>query len=226
MAQQFAVIGLGAFGTAIARELTRHGGEVIAVDKEMEPVERIKDDVAYAVRLDATDPKVMEAHDLHEADVVIVAIGNQFESVVLIAVELMQLGVKHLVARAETDTQRRILERLGVPEVLSPEEEVAKHMAQRLLNPGVVDLFRLSEDYSIVEIHTPERFVDKSLAQLKLRERFHCNVIALKRPQAQDSEALVPPYRLLVPLPQTQLQADDSLIIMGLAKDIERLTTD
>ncbi|GIX47341.1 MAG: hypothetical protein KatS3mg131_1552 [Candidatus Tectimicrobiota bacterium] len=68
MARQFAVIGLGAFGTAIARELARHGGEVIAIDKELEPVERIKDEVAYAIRLDATDPKVLEAHDVHKVE--------------------------------------------------------------------------------------------------------------------------------------------------------------
>jgi trk system potassium uptake protein TrkA len=224
MAQQFAVIGLGAFGTAIARQLARSGAEVIAVDRDMEPVERIKDEIAYAVRLDATDPKVLEAHELHKVDVAIIAIGHHFESVVLIAVELMQLGVKHLMARAETDTQKRILERLGVPDVLLPEEEVAKHVAQRLLNPEIVDLFRLSEDYSIVEVRAPERFLAKTLTELKIRERFHCNIIAIKRPQTQEGEALAPQYRLVVPLPQTQLQESDTLIVLGLAKDIERLT--
>lgn len=224
MAQQFAVIGLGAFGSAVARELTRHGAEVIAVDRHMPPVDGVKDEVAYAVRFDATDPKLLEAHELHKVDVAIIAIGNHFESVVLIAVELMQLGVKRLVARAENDTQRRILERLGVPDVLSPEEEIARHLARRLLNPEIVDLFQLSEDYSIVEVHAPERFLGKKLGDLKLHERFRCNVIAIKRPQPPEGEALAPQYQLLVPLPHTQLEEDDTLVIMGVAKDIERLT--
>jgi trk system potassium uptake protein TrkA len=224
VAQQFAVIGLGAFGTAIARELSRNGGEVIAVDKEMEPVERVKDEVAYAVRLDATDPKVLEAHELHKVDVAIIAIGHQLESIVLIAVELMQLGVKHIMARAENATQKRILERLGVPHVILPEEEVAKNVARRLVNPEILDLFRLSEDYDIVEVRSPERFLGKTLTELKLRERFRCNVIAIKRPRAQEGEALEPEYGLLVPLPQLRLEEGDTLIVMGLAKDIEQLT--
>lgn len=224
MAQQFAVIGLGAFGSAIARELARNGGEVIAIDKEMEPVERIKDEVAYAVRMDATDTKVLKVHDVPQVDVAIVAIGSHFESAVLVAVELMQLGVKHLIVRAETGTQKRILERLGIADVLLPEEEIARHVAQRLINPQILDLFRLSEDYSIVEVRTPERFWQKTFGELNIRERFRCNVIAVKRPRTQEGEALAPDYRLLVPLSQLKLEESDTLIVLGLAKDIEALT--
>jgi trk system potassium uptake protein TrkA len=224
MARQFAVIGLGAFGAAIALELTHNGGEVIAVDKDMEQVEKIKDEVTYAVRLDATDPKVLEAHDLHRVDVAIIAIGHDFEASVLIAVELMQLGARQIMARAESAIQKKILQRLGVSDVLSPEEEVAKHIAQRLLNPEIVDLFHLSDDYSIVEVHAPARFLGKTLAELALRERFHCNVLVIKRPQAEGGEARTLQYRLQVPLPQTRIEKGDSLIVLGLAKDIERLT--
>ncbi len=224
MARQFAVIGLGAFGSAIARELARKGGEVIAVDKDMEPVERIKDEAAYAVRLDATDPKVLEAHDLHKVDVAIIAIGHDFEATILVAVELSQLGLGQIIARAESETQKKILYRLGITDVLSPEEEVARYVAKRLLNPEIVDLFQLSDDYNIVEMHAPERFLGKSLAELKLRERYHCNVVAIKRQQTQEGEALVPEYRLMVPLPQTRLEKGDTLIVLGLADDIQKLT--
>ncbi|GIX47342.1 MAG: hypothetical protein KatS3mg131_1553 [Candidatus Tectimicrobiota bacterium] len=133
-------------------------------------------------------------------------------------------GLKNLIARAESETQKRILQRLGVPEILAPEEEVAKYVARRLLNPEIVDLFRLSDDYSIVEVRAPERFWGKSLAELRLRERFQCNVIAIKRPPPQAEGQEAPPYRLLVPLPQTRLAEGDTLIVLGLAKDIERLT--
>ena len=224
MAQQFAVIGLGAFGNAIARELTRHGGEVMAIDKEIEPVERIKDEVAYAVRLDATDPRVLQEQEVHQVDVAVIAIGDPFESAVLIAVELMQLGVKRLIVRAETATQKRILERLGISDVLLPEEEIARTLAQRLINPQILDLFQLSDDYSIVEVRAPQRFWQKAISELKIRERFRCNVIAIKRPLNQEGEALAPEYRLLVPLSQTRLEEDDILIVLGLAADIDKLT--
>jgi trk system potassium uptake protein TrkA len=225
MGQQFAVIGLGAFGTAIALELTRNGGEVIAVDRDIQQVERIKDEVAYAIRLDATDPKVLEAQDIHQVDVAIIAIGNDFEASVLIAVELMQLGVKRIMARAESATQKKILERLGVSDVLSPEEEVAKYVARRLLNPEIVDLFRLSDDYSIVEVRAPERFFGNTLKELQIRQRYHCNVIAIKRPPASQGDTQgTQQYRLLVPLPQTTIETGDTLIVLGLAADIERLT--
>lgn len=224
MAQQFAVIGLGAFGTAIALELARNGGEVIAVDRDMQQIEKIKDDVAYAIRLDATDPKVLEAHDLHKVDVAIIAIGNEFESTVLIAVELMQLGVQRIMARAESATQKKILERLGVSDILAPEEEIAKYVARRLLNPEIVDLFRLSDEYSIVEVRAPERFAGKTLQELKIRQRYRCNIIAIKRPPAHKGEVPGSQYRLIVPLPETDLEAGDTLIVLGLAKDVERLT--
>ncbi|MFQ5669989.1 MAG: potassium channel family protein [Acidobacteriota bacterium] len=223
MAQQFAVIGLGTFGAAIVRELTRHGHEVMAVDKDLSRVEKVKDDVAFAIRLDAEDRRVLEAHDIHRVDVAIIAIGHDFEAVVLIAVELMQLGVKRVMARVESETQKKILERLGVSDILSPEEEVAVHVAQRLVHPEIVDFFQLSEGSRIVEVRVPERMLGKTLVELKLRERFHCNVIVIKRKHDADEAGNETPYYLEVPMPETQLQEGDALIVLGLAKDVERL---
>jgi trk system potassium uptake protein TrkA len=223
MKQQCAVIGLGTFGTAIARELARNGGEVIAIDRELEPVERLKDEVAYAVRLDAMDPKVLEAHDIHRVDVAIIAIGHHFESVVLIAVELMQLGVKRLMARVENATQKTILQRLGVTDIISPEEDVAKQVAQRLLNSEIIDLLQLFDNYNIVEVRLPGRFIGKTLAEVKLRERFQCNVIAVKRLKAPNGSPPTTPYRLELPLPQMSFMEGDTLLVLGLGKDVERL---
>ena len=226
MSQQYAVVGLGAFGMAIARELAANGGEVIAVDREIDRVERIKDEVAYAVRLDATDPKVLEAHALHQADVAIITIGDDFEAVVLISVEFIQLGAKRVMARAENATQNKILQAIGVTDILTPEEEVARQVSQRLINPEIVDLFRLSGDYRIVEVQTPERFWDKTLVDLKVRERFNCNIIAIKRPvQPAEDQGGVLPDELFIPLPESCLVEGDALIVLGIAKDIERLTS-
>ncbi len=225
MARQYAVIGLNAFGVAIARELTRSGAEVIAIDIDIERVERIKHEVALAIRLDATDPNVLATHGLHQVDKVIITIGDDFEAIVLIAVEFMQLGAKHIMARAENTTQKKILEAVGVAEILSLEEEVAKGVSQRLLNPDILDLLYLTGDHHIVEIHTPERFVGKTLQELKLRERYHCNIVAIKNaPQTSESGDTVPGH-LQIPSPDLELQAEDTLIVLGLAKDIEQMTT-
>lgn len=226
MGQQYAVVGLGAFGMAIARELARNGGDVMVVDREIDRVERIKDEVAYAVRLDATDPKVLEAHALHQADVIVITIGDDFEAVVLIAVEFIQLGAKRVMARAENATQKKILSAIGVTDILTPEEEVARQVTQRLINPEIVDLFRLSGGYRIVEVHTPDRFWGKTLVDLKVRERFNCNIIAIKRPvtsEGEDQDGL--PDELLIPLPESVLAEGDALIVLGQAKDIEHLTS-
>lgn len=225
MALQYAVIGLGSFGIAIAKELTRSGGEVIAVDKELESVERVKDDVAYAVRLDATDPKVIEAHELHRADVVIITIGGDFEAVILIAVEFMQLGAKRIMARAENATQNKILQAVGVTDILTPEEEVAKYVSQRLIRPEMVDLFRLPDGYSIVEVYTPQRLWGKTLVELQLRESFGCSIIAVKRPHEPGDDGETVQDQLLIPMPETDLQEGDTLIVLGLTKDIEALAS-
>ena len=127
--------------------------------------------------------------------------------------------------RAGDATQKRILERLGVADVILPEEEVAKQVVQRLINPQILDLFRVSEDYSIVEVRAPERFWGQTLGELNMHQRFRCTVIAVKRPQSQEDEAREPEYRLQVPLPHLRLQEGDTLIVLGLGKDIERLTT-
>jgi trk system potassium uptake protein TrkA len=225
MARHYAVIGLNAFGVAIARELTRSGAEVIAVDMDLERIERIKHEVALAIRLDATDPNVLTAHGLHQVDEVIITIGDDFEAIVLIAMDFMQLGAKRIMARAENATQKRILKAVGVSDILTPEEEVAKSVAQRLINPGIVDLMYTAGDHRIVEIRTPERCVGKTLRDLRFHERFHCHVVAIIQPGHEPESEDGVPATLLLPSPDTELGAEDSLIVLGLAKDIEQMTT-
>ena len=124
MAEKFAVIGLGQFGSAICKKLSEKGAEVIAIDIDEDKVEDIKDRVAYAVQLDSTDLRALQSQNIGEMDAVVVSIGQNFEGMLLTTVKLMELGVKRLIARAQGETQRKILEKLGVTEILSPEEEV------------------------------------------------------------------------------------------------------
>ena len=136
---RYAVIGLGLFGTSIARELSRRGAEVLAIDINEQQVEGVSGDVAFGVTMDATDPKTLKAQNIHEMDAVIVAIGEgKFDTMLLCVVLLLELKVKRIIARAEGPRQRMILEKIGCKEILSPEDEVAMLVAERLINPNII----------------------------------------------------------------------------------------
>jgi len=124
MQDRFAVIGMGQFGFRVAKQLTSKGAEVLAIDKDFDLVEMIKDEVTYAVSLDSTDIKALGSQNLQDMDAVLVAIGENIEGLLLTTVLLLELNVKRIVARAMSDQQRIILEKLGVKEILSPEDEV------------------------------------------------------------------------------------------------------
>lgn len=150
MSKRYAVIGLGQFGRAIASVLAGKGAEVIALDNNPVHIESIKDDVAHAITMDATDKKALMSQGVHEVDAVVLAIGKDFEALLLCAAHLLELDVKRIIARAHGQHQRMILERIGVTEILSPEDEVGKIVAERLLNPNILSYLELPDSYEIV----------------------------------------------------------------------------
>src|SRR5688572_22212713 len=121
---KFAVIGLGRFGTKIALTLSHRGAEVLAIDNDEMKVDNLRDDVAYAVTMDSTDVKALQSQRIQDVDAVVVAIGENFEALLLTTAHLQDMNVKRVIARAATPQQRMILEKMGVSEILSPEDEV------------------------------------------------------------------------------------------------------
>lgn len=181
MTNRFAVIGLGQFGESIARTLSDSGAEVLAIDIDLDKVEAIKDDVAYAVALDSTDVKALKAQNIQDMDAVVVAIGENFEGLLLTTVLLLELEVERIIARAANAQQRMILEKMGIEEILSPEETVGKTVAEMLLHPNMKSFLPLPDDYEIVEINTPSRVVDQTISEIGLREKYNLNLITVKR---------------------------------------------
>ncbi|MBA4304468.1 MAG: potassium transporter KtrA [Sphingobacteriaceae bacterium] len=225
MENRFGVIGLGRFGTTIARTLSQRGAEVIAIDSSAEKVDNLRDEVAYAVQLDATDGKALRSQNVHELDAVVVAIGQDFESLLLTTVTLMELKIKRIIARASTDQQRRILEKLGVKELLSPEDEVGISVAGRLLNPDLVSFFQLPDDYQIVELKTPTGVADKTVIEIGLRNKYNLNLITLRRAYEVKTENgdIDYEYHILgVPKADTVLYSTDYIILLGKSDDIEK----
>ncbi|MCU0445864.1 MAG: TrkA family potassium uptake protein [Microscillaceae bacterium] len=221
---KFAVIGLGQFGFAIARALAREGSEVLAIDNNSERVEQIKDEVAHAVALDATDRKVLEAQNIQELDAVVVAIGEDFEALLMTTVQLMELKVPRLIARASNDQQRMILQKLGITEILSPEEEVGKTFAKSLLNPNIRSFLPLPDGYEIVEVNTPKKIADKTVSEVDLRKRYNLNLITIKRlfEESKDGKLVQNEHIIGVPRPDTILLDTDVMIVLGKAKDVEK----
>lgn len=179
--RQFAVIGLGRFGSAMATTLAELGQDVIGVDGDAERVRQLADTVTQAVELDATDERALRSVGIQDVDVAVVSIGENIESSLLVVMQLRELGVKSIVAKAVTPLHGRILEKLGVTRVMFPEREMAVRIAHGLVMPNVIDYIELSREFSIVEVPAPDVFVGRTLKQLELRPKYGLTLIAIKR---------------------------------------------
>jgi len=224
MTNRFAVIGLGQFGESIARTLAERGAEVLAVDIEIDKVESMKDDVAYAVALDSTDVKALRAQNIQDMDAVVVAIGENFEGLLLTTVLLLELEVKRIVARAANAQQRMILEKMGVEEILSPEETVGKTVGEMLLHPNMRSFLPLPDNYEIVEINTPARVVDQTISEIGLREKYNLNLITVKRffNEKKGEKMEKVEHIIGVPRADTFLKETDIMIILGKSQDVNK----
>lgn len=221
---RFAVIGLGQFGTSIARELSRRGAEVLAVDNNEAHIEAVSAEVAYGVTMDATDQRALKAQNIEEMDAVILAIGEDFDALMLCAVLLMEMGVKRIIARAENRHQRMILEKIGITEILSPEDEIGRLVAERLVNPNIVSYIPLPDDHEIVEIKTPPAIANRSLGDINLRNRYRLNLITIKRENISEKKGQTfrEEHIIGLPTPETVILPTDTILVFGAAKDIQR----
>lgn len=219
-----AVIGVGKYGSATARKLAEKGVEVFAFDSSIEKIEALKDDVALAVALDATDKKALIAHNIEQMDACIVAIGENFEAVILATVNLLELEVNRVIARASGEHQKKILSKLGVEDILTPEEEVATIVAERLINPSVVSMLELPDDYEIVEVKTPKAIANRTLQDIGLRDKYQLTLVTLKREfeVERDGQMVKEQHLYGVPTSETVIEETDALVVFGTTKAVER----
>lgn len=224
--RRYAVIGLGQFGRAIATKLARKGAEVIAIDNSEVNVQQIKDEVALAVVMDATDPKALKAQGIEEMDAVVLAIGKDFESQLLCAAHLTEMEVNRIIARAHGKHQRMIMQKIGITEILSPEDEVGKIVAERLLNPNLISYLELPDDYEIVEIRAPKGILNRTLEDVGLRDKYKLTVITIKREFSEMRNGMehTEQHVLGVPSSKTVISENDTLMIFGQVKDIQRFS--
>lgn len=221
---KFAVIGIGRYGTTIARRLAEKGTQVFAFDPDEEKIETIKDEVAFAVTLDATDLRALKMQNLEELDAAVVAIGENFEATVLTCVHLLDLGVKRVIARASGDHQRLILEKIGVTEILTPEDEVANVVTEKLLNPNIVSFLQLPDDHEIAEIRAPKGVVGRTIDEIGFRNKYEMTLITIKREYeiTKNGEETTEEHIIGVPKSETPIKESDTLVVFGAAKSVQR----
>ena len=214
---KFAVIGLGRFGYKLALTLAKEGGEVIAVDSRPEPVDDIKDEVAVALCLDATDEEVLKLQGIDKVDVAIVCIGEKFEACVLVTALLKQMGVPRVYSRVSEGIQSRILELVGADQIVHPEEDMALKLGQSLMIKNIVDLIPISHEHNIAEVKAPRAFWDRSLKELHLRSNYRINIIVIKQRDGTGEGAIIDS----LPGPDTIIRRDHNLLIIGKEDDIK-----
>jgi len=215
--KQFAVIGLGQFGEAIARSLSSKGAQVMAIDSNPDKVDYFSSEVTYAVALDATDKKALASQNIHEFDAVVIAIGEDFESLLLCAVNLIELGTSRIIARAKGNANKLILEKLGIKEIFQPEIEVGAVVAKRLLNPRLLSFTSIPGGFAIAEIKPPKNTIGKPLSEIHLRKNYKINLITIKRKSLIDGHEDI--QAIGVPQHDTYIEKDDLLVIFGHEKD-------
>ncbi len=221
--KKFCVIGLGYFGSNLARSLTKNGAEVLAIDKNIKRVEEVQDEVAVAVVLDSTDKDALSSQGVQDFDAVIVAIGEGFESSITTTSILQELGVKNIYNRMVSKLHARLLKLLGIENILLPEAEAADHLARRLVMPGLIDTFPLSHSHSIFVVKSPKRFIGKTIRESNLRIEYNLNVVTIKKLASvfnQTSDSVFEAETIGVPDPSYRFEENDLLVLFGNDKDL------
>ncbi len=212
--KSFAIIGLSSFGNFLALELVKQGVEVLAVDLAEEKIEKIKHLVHRAVIADAADKDALAALDPVSFSGVVVSVG-QIEASVLAALHLKELKVKSIIAKALSPEHGRILERIGVTEVIFPEKDMAERLARTISSDNIIEHIPLAKGYSIVEIAPPMSFLHKSLKELDLRKHYGVQVIVIKE--------IIHDNVVMVPTADYIIKDSDVLVLMGQDKDLKRV---
>jgi trk system potassium uptake protein len=211
--QEFAVIGLGRLGSAVARTLLERGRTVLGIDRDRNAVQLLADELTEALILDATDEDALRSVDIALYDAVIVAISDNFEDELLATLTLKQLGVRRVVGVASDERQRTILLKVGADEVVMPEEDTGRRMGLLLALPNLVERLTLGKEHSIAELHTPKAFTDRTVQQIDLSATHHVTLLAIKR----KTDLIMPPP------PDFLLWSDDLMVVIGKDEDVRRI---
>lgn len=208
----FGVIGLGRFGLALVKALAREGKDVIAIDSDEDKVKQVRSDTEYAYVVPHLTKEALRESGIQNCDVVIVCIGEKIDTSLLTTLNVVNLGVPKVIAKANTDEHGQVLEKLGA-EVVYPEHDMAVRLAKRLVAGNVLDFIMLSDDVEISELAISDNFAGETVSDLNLRRKFGVNIIAIRHGEKTDINFL----------PEYAFQKGDHIVVIGNRKNIERV---
>lgn len=211
--KQFIVIGLGRFGSSVAKNLYKLGYEVMAVDMNEDIVQDISNEVTHAALVDATDENSLKALGIRNFDVAVITIGENIQASIMITLMVKELGVNYIISKANNELHAKVLEKIGADRVVLPERDMGVRVAHNLASSNIMDYIELSPEYSIMEISPLEDWYGKSLQELSLRSKYGLNIIAIK----SDGSINVNP------LAGDLITSGSILVAVGSEKDISKL---
>lgn len=211
--KQFAVLGLGRFGSSLAKTLYELGHDVLAVDRSEDVVQDISDSVTHAIQADATDESTLRSLGLRNFDVAVVTIGSDIQASILVTLIVKELGIKYIVAKAQSELHAKVLYKIGADRVVFPERDMGVRVAHNLVSTNILDFIELSSDYSIIEMAALPEWKDKTLVQLNMRGKYGINVIAIRR----GGEINVSPKA------EDRIEDNDVLVVVGDNDGISKL---
>lgn len=223
---KYIVIGLGNFGSTLAVRLTESGHEVFGIDSRMEIVEQYKDRISHTLCMDMAKPKSLKALPIADADIVVVAIGEDVGASILTTAILKQHQAKRIIGRSINPLHKTVLEAIGLETIFNPEELAAELFAKQLEMKGVIESFDLSPECSILEIEVPDRYLGVEIGTLDFEEKYNLKLIALKRLERRRNLLGLPTTRSTVDtnIQETHvLDSSDILVMMGNFTDLQRM---
>ena len=211
--KQFVIIGLGRFGSSVAKTLYALGHDVLAIDSNEDLVQEISDSVTHAVQMDATDENALRTLGLRNFDVAVVTIGANIQASVMATLLVKDMGIKYIIAKGNSDLHAKVLYKIGADRVILPEKDMGVRVAHNLVSSSILDYIELSPDYSIIEIESPIEWYGKSMKELSLRSKYGINVMAIKR----NNEVNISPDA------DDVINKDDIVVAIGSAEDLTKL---
>jgi trk system potassium uptake protein TrkA len=209
--KSYAIVGTGQFGNYLARTLAEHGQDVLVLDDERARLQPVEDVVSRVVLGNIADEAVLQEVGIRNFDVVVVASTHQIEKSLMAVTLCKELGCPFVIAKAASALHAKMLQRLGVDRVIQPDLDMARRLGRSLLSRSLLDFIAVTEEFSIIELPVSRGLVGKTLAELKLRERFSINVALIQSHSG----------RISVPEAHFQLRDDDVLIVLGRDSDLQ-----
>lgn len=211
MKRQFVVIGMGRFGSSVAKTLSEMGFEVLAIDSSEQRTQEVSNMVTHVVQADSTDEEALRALGLRNFDVVIVAIGQDIQASILTTIILKEMGVPKVIVKAQTELHGKVLRKVGADKVVYPERDMGMRVAHNLISSNIIDHIEISEDYSIVEIQASRQLVGRNLRQLDIRAKYGCNVMGIKTGDKMN----------IAPHAEDLIRENDILVVVGKNTDLQ-----